>query len=881
MTVLRSRICAPVFRAPAAFGRAVRWAAGFGVAVILGGHTVAAAADPADGQRAFLAGDYATVIREATAAIRAAQPAPEWPVLLVQAQLAIGKNKEADLTLREALERDQQSIRLRWIARDVAFANGRPEEAAQRATEVVRLVQGRTWNYRTPPELVIFGRAALQLGADPKDVLEKIYGTAQKTDPKLRDVYLARGELALEKHDFALAARAYEEGLKQHPEDPDLLSGRARAYADGNREVALGSLRAALEANPRHIPSLLQMADHHVDAEAYDEAGKVLEKIVSINPTHPDAWAYRAVIAHLKNDSAGEKTARTRALTTWPKNPRVDFIIGQKLSQKYRFAEGAAYQRRAREFDPDFLPAAAQLASDLLRLGEDKEGWALAQKVHERDGYDVEAFNLVTLHDTMQKYAALTNEDFIIRMSSPEVAVYGPRVMGLLRRAKQVLVEKYGVELAKPTIIEIFADQRDFAVRTFGLPDVPGFLGVCFGRVVTANSPATSSSPTNWESVLWHEFCHVVTLQLTRNKMPRWLSEGISVHEERQADPAWGMRLTPKYRQMILEGEMVPVGKLSAAFLAPKSSQHLQFAYLQSSLVVEFLIQKFGLPALRGVLNDLREGAEINAALAKNTAPLDQVEKDFAQFAKEKAEKLGDGLDWTKPDAELLTGANQEALASWEKNHANNYWALRMRAQRAAEEKKWTEARDALEKLVQLYPTQKGSDTAYRPLVAAVKALGDTAGEKEALKRWVEVDDEAPDAYLRLMELAATEKDWATVARNSERYLAVNPLVAPPYRYRAQASAETGDDSAAVVAWRTLIQLDVPDATDAHFHLAGILHRRGEHGEARRHVLLALEETPRYREALRLLAEINRTNPARAEAGMVPVPGVPASGAKR
>ena len=35
---------------------------------------------------------------------------------------------------------------------------------------------------------------------------------------------------------------------------------------------------------------------------------------------------------------------------------------------------------------------------------------------------------------------------------------------------------------------------RDFAVRTFGLPDVSGFLGVCFGRVVTANSPATSKA---------------------------------------------------------------------------------------------------------------------------------------------------------------------------------------------------------------------------------------------------------------------------------------------------------------------------------------------------------------------------------------------------
>ncbi len=825
-----------------------------------GGRGLLVAAEPAEVQRQLLEGDYASVIRYATVALQSTPVNSEWSLLLVQALLTIGRSAEADVAMRDALERDQQNIRLRWLAREVAFANGRPEDAAQRANEIVRLVQGRTWNYRTPMELVTFGRAALLLGADPKDVLEKIYATAQKAEPKLRDVYLARGELALEKHDFALAAKAFEEGLKQLPQDPDLLCGRGMAYADGNREVALASFKEALEVNGRHLPTLIQFADHHVDAEAYAEAEKYLEKAIGINPAHPEAWAYRAVIAHLRNDSATENISRGRALSMWSKNPRVDFIIGQKLSQKYRFAEGAAYQRRARAFDPTFVPAAAQLASDLLRLGEEDEGWALAHVVHERDEYDVEAFNLVTLHDTMKKYAALTNEDFTIRMAAPEVAVYGPRVMALLRRAKQTLVEKYGVEIAKPTIIEIFADQRDFAVRTFGLPDVPGFLGVCFGRVVTANSPATSSSPTNWESVLWHEFCHVITLQMTRNKMPRWLSEGISVHEERQADPSWGMRLNPRYRQMIMDGELVPVGKLSAAFLAPKSPQHLQFAYLQSAMVVDFLVERFGLPALRGVLNDLRGGAEINAALAKNTVPLEKLETDFEKYARDQAGQVAPKLDWEKPGPELLMRDAAEEFAAWEKKHPDNYWGLRWQAQRAAEQKQWAGARTALERLIELYPAQKGGETPYRPLVAALRATNDTTSELAVLKKWVEVDDEAPDAYLRLMELAAAEKDWVTVARNSERYMAVNPLVAPPYRYQAQAAAETGNDSAAVVAWRTLIQLDVPDATDAHYQVAGILHRRGESEEARRQVLLALEETPRYREALRLLVDINRSH---------------------
>jgi len=49
-----------------------------------------------------------------------------------------------------------------------------------------------------------------------------------------------------------------------------------------------------------------------------------------------------------------------------------------------------------------------------------------------------------------------------------------------------------------------------------------------------------------------------------------------------------------------------------------------------------------------------------------------------------------------------------------------------------------------------------------------------------------------------------------------------------------------------------------------HFRLAKLLHSEGD-PRARRHVLQALEEAPRYREALRLLMEINKkeTDPSR------------------
>jgi tetratricopeptide (TPR) repeat protein len=327
---------------------------------------------------------------------------------------------------------------------------------------------------------------------------------------------------------------------------------------------------------------------------------------------------------------------------------------------------------------------------------------------------------------------------------------------------------------------------------------------------------------------------------------------------------------------MILGKDLVPVSKLSAAFLAPKTPRHLQFAYLQSSLVVEFIVARHGIDKLRAVLLDLRAGTEINTALARHTQPLEELEKAFAVYARERAEQLAPGLDWTKPEPEIFLAEGATEFATFERKHPDNYWILRTKAQRLMEQQKWAEATVPLRRLVELYPTQKGGDTAYRPLATALRTLGETAAEKEILQKWVEVDEEAVEGYLRLMELAAAEKDWPTVARNAERYLAVNPLVPVPYRFMAQAAAALGDESTEVVAWRTLLQLDVPERADANYQLARLLHKRGELAEARRHVLLALEETPRYRTALQLLQEISRAQPAGlkegAPAGILPPP---------
>jgi tetratricopeptide (TPR) repeat protein len=840
--------------------------------------------------RLYLTGQYEDCLRECQEAIGDDLRGEEWILLLARAQMALGRYSEAAQLLVDSLDFNRASIRLRLMAYDALRASGDPEAAHDRLLEINELAAARIWSYRDPANLTALGRAAYLFGADAKRILDRFFDPARAADSGRPGAWLASGQLALDKQDFALAGRLFSEAAEQFPDHPDVHFGLAQAFAPSDAARTQSALEAALQINPRHAPSLLMLADRAVDAERYEVARELLAQVQAVNPVHPEAWAYHAVLHHLENNPHLEKDARGKALDLWATNPAVDHLIGRKLSQNYRFLEGAAHQRQALAFDPGYLPAKKQLAQDLLRLGQTDPGWQLAQRVHELDPYDVTAYNLVTLHDTLAGFETLTRGKLVVRMTPREAALYGDRVLALLERADRLLREKYQVTLEEPVTIEIFPDQTDFAVRTFGMPHNPGFLGVCFGNVVTANSPAAQSSPVNWEAVLWHEFAHVITLNLTRNKMPRWLSEGLSVHEEREANPSWGQHMNPRYREMILGDDLTPVGQLSAAFLSPPSPLHLQFAYYQSSLVVEFIIERFGWEAMLHILRDLGDGTPINDALAAHTLPIPTLESEFKSYARSLAEHMAPHLDWARPpDLQASTGrANRPNLprlptadsassadalpAPWpDERLRTNHWALREIAQQAIGSGRWEDALPPLQTLIDLHPNQRGPENAYALLASVHQQLKQHDQERKILSRWAALDHEAVDAYLRLMELSAEAEDWPAVAQNADRLLAVNPLLPRPYLALAEASESMGNAEVAISAWRRALLLGPMDPVQAHFRLARLLHQQGD-PDARRHILQALEEAPRFREAHRLLLELPEARPG-LERERAPEPG--------
>jgi tetratricopeptide (TPR) repeat protein len=830
-----------------------------------------------EAEKLYRTGKYAECARLAAAEIKDSSWDPAWPILEAEAELAQGKYEAALHTVKEGMAQYPSSLKLLLLARTAYRFNNEPFDAERALDTAARNLAGEAGRFQSPSDRIALGRLLLERGADPRQILELIYDPLRKSTPDLPDVYFATAELALDTCDNALAADTLQKAPKSLADDPQYHYLLARAYLDDAPDRAKAEVDRALEINPNHIESRLLYVDLLVLAEDFPRADAQLDRIFQVNSNHPIAWAYKAVIAHLTSDPKAEEAARTQALSTWRQNPEVDYTIGKKLSQHYRFTEGVDYQRKSLALDSKYRLAKLQLSQDLLSLGEEAEGWQLVDELAKQDVYDVRAYNLATLRDELTKFRTIGSDNLHIRMDAREADLYGDRALELLERARKTLCEKYKVKLDVPIVIEIFPKQKDFDVRTFGMPgEARGYLGICFGRVITANSPASQSdSPANWESVLWHEFCHVVTLHKTRNKMPRWLSEGISVYEERQADPTWGQTMNPYFREFILGGDLTPVSQLSSAFIAPESALHMQFAYFESSLVVQYLIDRFGMDKLIALLDDLGAGKDINEALVLHTEPLNRLDADFADFARKQAEGLARGARFDELDYE--EDADATAIAYWMRTHPNNVPGLKQTARQQLRARKFDAAIETAKQLREIFPNDTMKDNAYVLLAEGYRGTGNVDAEYEALEGLVSRSDDVVDAYLRLAEIAEQTGDWAAVAKNANRALAVNPLIAAPHRYLAQAATKLDERSTAIRAYQSLLKFDNSDVAEIELNLAKLLRDENDRDAARRHTLMALEEAPRYLAAHKLLLELTPSDgEAASAAGSTTSPSNPA-----
>lgn len=791
---------------------------------------------------------------------------PQLAVQLAEVLRAVGRSREALALLAAAAGTDDPPTRA--LAQYGALLRLVGEKAAARAAleRVVRRHEDGLV-YRSG-DVAMAALAHWLLG--DAHAANSLFDEAVRSDPANLEAHVLRAELFFEKRNAADAALGYREALEINPRHVPALVGLGRVGGDEE------PLRRALAIDPDSPEALHAYGEALAAAGRWTEAAELFERALAVNPESVRTLAALAARAALSERMDEYRRLKDRVDAFSPDNAEFLGAVAEAFGGAHRFAEAAEYARAAVAADPEYWPGHTLLGVNLLRLGEVEEGKASLETGYENDPFDVTSWNMLEILDTLETYELLETEHFRVRMSERDAGVLWPYLEPLLEEAWAVLTAKYGFEPEDKVLIEVFENAEDFAARSLGLPDIGPLVGICFGKVVTLISPAALTA--NWQEIVWHELAHVITLQMTGNRIPRWLSEGVSVWEEKEGRPWWGRDQGLDLVRAAARDRLAPLAGLDAAFTGARDSAELGFAYFQSYLVVDYIAAEHGFDRLAALIRQYgavkEDGERFREALGLG---LEEFEADFRRWIARRVEEIGvhahvedapdagDGHGHgirENPSAILAEIYNFTALkrhmrARIEEN-ARDFQAHLQLGIVLFKEEAFDEARLHLRAAHEMLPTYTGHPSPALVLAQIHERQGDEAGRRRWLEALLENFQHDYDSAMVLARAALDESDFGRAARYIDRAMEVDPYRGGVHELGARYAEGVGDTAMAVTEREVLARLEVGDPVEARTRLAEAYLSDGRPAEAERAALAALEAAPSYRRAQRALLAADR-----------------------
>jgi tetratricopeptide (TPR) repeat protein len=821
---------------------------------------------------------------------------------LVEALMDVGRYDDAERAARAGVERARVGAQLANALGEVLYARGRADEAAQsyqkaidgnasdaatarlnlailqfRKGQIAESMRGfdtfidlyNNNDRLSPEDLTAIGTAVRYLGrTDPqlfhdavKAYGEAMTGAARGTDrPRVAvEPRLLMGEVFLEKYDSREAQTLFREVLEENPNNPRALLGMAAAkYFDGSTEP-LELIKKSLEVNPNYVDALVFHATLLLDLENYDAAEAEARKALAINPSSLEALASLAGVHYLEGDERGYEEVRTRALALNPVHADFYNNIAELAVRQRKYKGAVALARLAIALDSASWWGWGIMGLNQLRTGELAEAKTNLDKAFAGDPYNVWIKNTLDLMDTFGQYRTSSTDRFTFMLHGDEAELLAPYAGALAEEAYTKLSERYRYAPQTPVRVEVYPSHADFSVRTVGLGGL-GALGVSFGNLLAMDSPAARErGEFNWGSTLWHEITHTITLGLTDHRIPRWLTEGLSVLEERRARAGWGDDLSLEFIIAYKRGDVLPVSQLNSGFVRPKYPAQVMFSYYEASLVAEMIERDMGFDAILRMLQGYKEG-KTDEQVFRDVLKLEPKALDdrFEAYLKQRfatqmaSVRVPAGA---APGEEPERGGVIRGLIE-RMSGGDDFISQIAQGKRLLDDGKLDEAKTVFERAKAMFPEYVGGESPYRHLAEIHKQKGDLRAAAAELSKIVAVDENDFDTNVALATLLEQLGDRAGAAAALDRAVYISPYEVTLHTKLAELYAATGDKTKVVRERQAVVALKPVDRAEALYQLALAYYDAGDRVGARREVLKALEQAPSFDKAQQLLLRI-------------------------
>ncbi len=694
-----------------------------------------------------------------------------------------------------------------------------------------------------------------------------LFSEATRANPNNLEAHSLWGDLFLEKYNASDAERSYQEAIDINGRYVPALVGMANVIGDER------ALQRALAINPNSIPAMETYGQLLMVNGREEEAQDYFERVLALNSESLKTLSVLASQAALEKRSAQYEDYLEQVESFSPNNPIFLGNVADSFGNNYLFDEAVEFARAAIAVDPQYWQGYTLLGSNLIRLGEEEEGKANLEIGYENDPFNVLTSNMLKVFDTLETYTTLESEHFKVHMSENDADVLWPYLEPLLEESWVTLTAKYGFEPEGPILIEVFEKSEDFAVRSVGLPDIGPLVGICFGKVITLISPDTLSA--NWQEIVWHEFMHVITLQMTGNRMPRWLSEGISVYEEREGRPYWGRSQGLDLVRASEQDKLLHVADLNSGFSGAQDSADLGFAYFQAYLVVDFIADEYGFEKLVELVDQYafikEEEERFDEVFDQN---LEQFDAAFRGWIDRRVAEInvyvhtedlpdeGDGHGHGVREnssailAELYNNVSlkQHMRARIEENDRDFQAYLQLGIVLFKEES-FFEAKQYLNQAYELLPSYTGYPSPPLVLSQIYEQEGNREAQLQQLELLLQNLQHDYASAIILAEAALEENNFERAEYYIDRAIQVDPYRADVHQLKASYAETIGDSQLAVIEYEVLLKLEINDPAEAQTNLAQAYLNNGQVLQAKKNILRALETAPSYQRAQRILLQ--------------------------
>ncbi len=797
-------------------------------------------------------GGYLSAIEQGQAGLQA-DPANAGLLLeLGRLESKVGRYPEARGRLESILQQDSD---LKLSAQFELAEIYRLQGQLDAADELYRAVRAAWQNMRRPSveQLFAIARATHRLGRhDPQMFKETVRFLDEviRRDPTYLDAGITLAGVLLEKYNSPEALEVLEDVFNRNDSHPDAILMLARVRDFEFSPEALQLTDQALALNPELEPAHVLRAKLQLQLEDYDKAHEAIDRALEINPASLEALTQRALIYFLRNNHEAFREVEAEVLALNPAYADFYNVLADNLATNRLYQEAADFALRATELDALSWWGHGLRGINLLRLGEMEAGREYLDRALAGDPFNLFIKNKLDLMDHLDSFQTARHGAFDIVLDPEEDPLLRFYVARIAEEAWVAFVERYQYEPVMPIRIELYPDHADFSVRTVGLPGV-GLLGVAFGPVVAMDSPSSDErGEFNWASTLWHEIAHVFHLDMTRNRVPRWFTEGLAVHEERRARPGWGFDVDLGFLDAYRDGRIPPLSQLNDGFVRPTYPQQIAHSYFQSSLVFEFIEERWGFQVVRDMLMQFRDSTNPENLLSESLGlSAEALDLAFAQFLQEKY-----------ATAIKVTGRPDHSVSDTESDVVKgNYFVQLEMGRLMLESGDPDSAEPALLRARDLLPEFAEEDSVYPLLIRLYLDSGRLKEAERELEAMLAINGEAFQARKQLASLRLQRDDLLAAAEMLEAANEINP-------FDIELHAELADIYSRLERWgdavrerRAILALNPSDLAEARYQLAYALQQSGELTPARRQVIYALEIAPNYAEAQQLLLALIET----------------------